>query len=135
MRRGKPISQYNRTLDWFKKFKINGKISKVWNVRIDNNTWILGDDAIYLSKGQQHTFDKINVIDKDHNHFPSDTDNLMSIDNTGTLWIYKINFPAGISIFMGRRLSDSLLVVEALNKLSLAEYKSYYMHNLSHRNV
>ena len=132
MCQGKPISVYDRTLERFERFKINGTVFRVWDINIDNhnNTWILGSEGLYLSKGESHLFDKINLVDNHNNPFLLNTDKLLSIDNTGTVWIYKMEYPAGISICKGHQISESVIKMEAPIQLPLIGCKSYYMHNI-----
>ena len=131
MCQGKPISIYNRSFDRFEQFKINGSVFRAWDINIDNhnNTWVLGSDGLYLSRGEGHLFDKINIVDSHNNPFLLNSDKLLSIDNTGAVWIYKMEFPAGISIWKGHRISKSLIQMDTPILLPLIEYKSYYMHN------
>ena len=126
----KPLSVYNSALDHFEKFKVNGRIIRVDDIRIDdhNNTWLVGPDSLFVSKGANRTFDKIAVVDIENKPFTLRHTKYLAIDNTGTVWLYMMN-TTGISIWKGSEIGDSVIRMEAVNELSLKGYKSYELHN------
>ena len=124
------LSIYNRALDRFEPFRLNGKKPiRFFGIDIDKhgNTWLTSDNAIFVSKGATNAFDTIKVIDENFQPI-GDAFRFITIDNKGGIWSYR-NTDEGLSISKGVWVNNRLLKLKKINPLSQKKYKSFRLHN------
>jgi len=124
------LSVYNRALDRFEPFRMNGKNPiRYFGIDIDKqgNTWLSGDNAIYVSKGATNSFDTIKVVNENFQPI-SDQFRFITIDNKGGIWSYR-NTDEGLMIFRSEWENDSLLRLVNIKPIVQKNYSSFKLHN------
>jgi ligand-binding sensor domain-containing protein len=134
-----PIARYDRTLDQFEPYKVNGRTDeRIHDMAFDGQEklWLLGYDSLYQSKGIDEKFTAFWFINEQGKRIGLALGTVFSIDNKNNIWIFEKIVGKGIRIFRGIPAGERTYTLKYVQMIDLSANPNFahgiYCHTQVH---